>query len=281
MMPRASFARSVLSAVLLALSAAPAAWCQTADSAGQRASLTVRLHADATLTVDDRPTRQEGEVRRFHSPPLEPGKSYHYTLVARWNPRYDYETYIARRVVHVEAGKSVEVDLRVLRPEKGDTIEIIYVPTPQKTVDAMMKLAGVGKDDVVFDLGCGDGRIVITAVKNFHAQRGVGVDLETDRIKEAKKNARQAEVEDRVEFRKGDVFQVKDIAQATVVTLYLSDDLNEKLRQTLFKQLRPGTRIVSHRFTMGDWKPEKTEMVDVEDDIPEEKLIHLWTIPKK
>jgi uncharacterized protein (TIGR03000 family) len=280
MMTRPSLWRPGLFVVFLTLSVSPLVRGQTPAPAEQRALLTIRLHEDATLKVDDRPTKQKGNVRRFYSPPLEPGKSYHYTLVARWNPMYDWETYIARRVVHVEAGKSVEVDLREHKPDKGDTIEIIYVPTPQKTVDAMMKLAKVGKDDVVYDLGCGDGRIVITAVKDAHATRGVGVDFNPERIKEAKKNAKKAGVDDKVEFRQGDVFQVKDISRATVVMVYLSDDLNEKLRQTLFKQLKPGTRIVSHRFKMGDWKPEKTETVDVEDDIPEEKLIHLWTIKK-
>jgi uncharacterized protein (TIGR03000 family) len=280
-MTRHSLSRRSLLAAIVFLSFPPLAGSQAPNTPERRAILTVRIHGNARLTVDGAPTQQKGTLRHFHSPPLEPGKSYHYTFVAKWNPKYDYETYIATREVHVEAGKLVTVDLRELKPEKGDTIEIIYVPTPRKTVDAMMKLAKVGKEDVVYDLGCGDGRIIVTAVKKFNAKRGVGVDLNPERIKEAKESAKKEGVADKVEFRKGDVFQVKDISKATVVMVYLSDDLNQQLRRTLFKQLKPGTRIVSHRFTMGDWKAEKTETVEVEDDIPEEKIIRLWTIEKE
>jgi uncharacterized protein (TIGR03000 family) len=268
-------------ALLLALSVAPAVRGQAPDTQERRAFITVRVNEEAKVTVDGKATTQTGSVRHFYSPPLEPGKTYHYNFVVRWNPTHDWETYTVNRKVQVEAGKTTEVDLREVKPEKGDTIDIIYVPTPQKTVDAMMKLAKVGEDDVVYDLGCGDGRIVVTAVQKFHAKRGVGVDLNPERIREANDGAKKAGVEDKVEFRKGDVLQVKDLGEATVVMLYLSDDLNQQVRQTLFKQLKPGTRIVSHRFTMGDWKPDKTETVDVEDDIDDEKRIHLWTIGKK
>src|SRR5262249_33420480 len=137
------------------------------------------------------------------------------------------------------------------------------------------------KEDVVYDLGCGDGVLVVTAVQKFHAKRGVGVDLDPKRLREARANAKRAGVEAKVEFRQGDVLKVKDLSEATVVLLYMSDDLNQLLRPILQKQLKPGARIVSHRFTMGDWKPDKTEMVDIEHDIPEEKLIHLWTIKKE
>jgi uncharacterized protein (TIGR03000 family) len=267
--------------LLLVLSAAPAVRSQAPETQDRRARITIRVHEEATVTVEGKETTQKGSVRHFYSPPLEPGKTYHYTFVVKWNPIHDWETYTVNRKVQVEAGKSTEVDLRQVKPEKGDTIDIIYVPTPQKTVDAMMRLAKVGKDDVVYDLGCGDGRIVVTAVKKFHAKRGVGVDLNPERIQEANDLAKKDAVQDKVEFRKGDVLQVKDLSEATVVMLYLSDDLNQQVRQTLFKQLKPGTRIVSHRFTMGDWKPDKTETIDIQDDIPEEKLIHLWTIQKE
>src|SRR6516165_9856236 len=174
-------------------------------------------------------------------------------------PGNNYETYTVTRKVKVEAGKTIEVDLRKADPAQGDKLFIRYVPTPEQVVDAMMKLAGVGKDDVVYDLGCGDGRMLIAAVKKFNARRGVGVDLDQERIEEAKAAAKEAGVADKIEFRKGDVLKVEDLSDATVVTLYLSDDLNLTLRPILLKQLKPGTRIVTHRFLMGDWKPDKTE----------------------
>lgn len=278
-MRRFLLARSLFLAALLTLTASPAVRAQAPDTQERRATLIVRVYPDAKLTVDGAATNQTGEVRRFYSPPLEPGKSYSYTLVAEWMPRNNYETYIVTRKVKVEPGKSVEIDMRKWDPKQGDTLVIRFVETPDKIVDAMLKLANVGKDDVVYDLGCGDGRIVVTAVKRFNAKRGVGVDLDPKRIKESKERARQAGVEDKVEFSVGDVFKV-DVSAATVVTLYMSDELNKLLMPKLQKQLKPGARIVSHRFRMGDWKPDKTETVAIEHDIPEEKLIHLWTIKK-
>lgn len=133
-----------------------------------------------------------------------------------------------------------------------------YVPTPQDVVDRMLALAGVGATDVVYDLGCGDGRIVITAAKKFGA-RGVGVDIDPDRIKESEANAKAAGVEGQVSFKLQDALSV-DVSPATVVTLYLLSSSNAKLRPMLTKQLRPGARIVSHAFGMGDWKPEKTDV---------------------
>jgi uncharacterized protein (TIGR03000 family) len=277
-----SLSRRSLFAVVLALSAVPSLRAQAPATEGQRAYLVVQIYPDATLTVDGTPTKQKGELRRFYTPPLEPGKTYHYTLVAEWMPGNNYETYTVTRKVRVEAGKEVPVDLRKMDPKQGDKLFIRYVPTPTEIVDAMMKLAGVGKDDVVYDLGCGDGRMVIAAVKKFKARRGVGVDLDPERIEEAKTAAKEAGVADKVEFRQGDVLKVKDLSEATVVTLYLSDDLNLLLRPILLKQLKPGTRIVSHRFLMGDWKPDRTETETIPSGVWSGTYrIHLWTVPKK
>lgn len=151
-------------------------------------------------------------------------------------------------------------------------LDVPYVPTPQSVVDAMLKLAAVNKDDVVYDLGCGDGRIVITAAKN-HGARGIGVDIDPERIKEANANAQKAGVSDRVKFIEQDLFKT-DFKEASVVTLYLLPDINLKLRPKLQSELKPGTRIVSHAFDMGDWQPDKTENV-------EGRTIYLWTIPAK
>jgi SAM-dependent methyltransferase len=150
--------------------------------------------------------------------------------------------------------------------------DVIYVPTNPEVVAAMLKLARVTKDDVVYDLGCGDGRIPITAARDFGA-RSVGIDIDPQRIAEANANLKQSGLDKRVSFRQDDLFET-DIKEATVVTLYLLQRLNEKLKPKLMRDLKPGTRIVSHAFDMGDWPPEKTEEVAG-------ARIYLWTIPKK
>src|SRR5918993_703439 len=152
-----------------------------------------------------------------------------------------------------------------------------YVPTPQDVVDRMLKLGGVTKNDVVYDLGCGDGRIVVTAAKQFGA-RGVGVDIDPQRIKESEANAKAAGVEHLVSFKLQDAMTV-DVSPATVVTLYLLSASNVKLRPILTKQLRPGARIVSHAFTMGDWPPEKTD--EFTDSSGSMRSLYLWTTDGK
>lgn len=148
--------------------------------------------------------------------------------------------------------------------------DVIFVPTPQEVVDAMLKLADVHKGDVVYDLGCGDGRIVATAAKRYGV-RGVGIDINPERIAEAKETIRQAGVGNLVTLRNEDLFET-DIREASVVTLYLLTSLNLKLRPKLWSDLKPGTRIVSQTFDMGDWKPEKTETVAGH-------TIYLWAVP--
>jgi SAM-dependent methyltransferase len=159
-------------------------------------------------------------------------------------------------------------------------LDVPYVPTTEEAVDAMLKLAEVKKTDVVYDLGCGDGRIVIAAAKNYGA-RGVGVDINPERIAEAKANARKAGVENLVRFEENDLFKA-DFHEATVVTLFLLNSVNLKLRPRLQAELKPGTRIVSNTFDMGDWKPDKEATVGNADE--ESFLSHklyYWVIPKK
>jgi SAM-dependent methyltransferase len=148
--------------------------------------------------------------------------------------------------------------------------DVIYVPTPQEVVDAMLKLAKVTSADVVYDLGSGDGRIPITAAQKYGA-RAIGFDINPVRIAEANANLKTANVGDKVRFVEADLFE-QDLSEATVITLYLLPSLNLKLRPTLWK-LKPGTRIVSHSFDMGDWKPEATETIDG-------RTIYFWTVGK-
>ena len=150
--------------------------------------------------------------------------------------------------------------------------DVIYVPTPEAVVEAMLQVANVSKNDIVYDLGCGDGRIPVTAARKYGA-RGVGIDIDPQRIKEANENVAKNNVGDRVKIVQGDLFE-QDLSQATVVTLYLLPSLNVKLMPKLMKELKPGTRIVSHAFDMGDWKPEKE--LDVEG-----RKVYFWTIPKR
>jgi SAM-dependent methyltransferase len=152
-------------------------------------------------------------------------------------------------------------------------LDVIFVATDLEIVNAMLTLAGVTRTDVVYDLGCGDGRIVIAAAKEFGA-RGVGVDLDPQRIREAQANAVRAGVADRVTFRVQDIFDT-DIRPATVVTLFLSPELNARLRPKLTSQLRPGSRIVSHRYGIDDWVPERTETLSVRET---RNHIFLWHV---
>jgi SAM-dependent methyltransferase len=149
------------------------------------------------------------------------------------------------------------------------TPDVGFVPTPEDVVAGMLRLAKVKRSDVVYDLGSGDGRIVIQAAKRYGA-RGVGIDINPERIEEATRNARSAKVADRVRFLNQDLFE-SDLGEATVVTLYLLPRLNLKLRPKLLAELKPGTRIVSHGFDMGDWKPDGVAQIGP-------TTIYLWTI---
>lgn len=148
--------------------------------------------------------------------------------------------------------------------------DVPYVPTPQETVDEMLRLAQVSRDDLVYDLGSGDGRIVITAAKK-HGARGVGIDIDPTRIEEANENARTAGVTDTVKFIQGDLFNA-DLREATAVTLYLLRSVNLRLRPKLLAELRPGTPVVSHDFDMGEWAPDDHKRVGDDD-------VYLWIVP--
>jgi cyclopropane fatty-acyl-phospholipid synthase-like methyltransferase len=149
---------------------------------------------------------------------------------------------------------------------KGD---VIFWSTPDTRVRGMLELAKVGRDDTVYDLGCGDGRILIAAARDYGA-RGVGIEIDPELVRVARENARKAGVSDKVEIRQGNMFEV-DLSGATVVALYLLEHLNLRLRPRLQRELRPGARVVSHVFGMGDWKPDRQEMVDG-------RPVYVWTI---
>ena len=166
-------------------------------------------------------------------------------------------------------GSSLAAQVEV--PNANRKLDVWYVPTPNEIVDRMLDIANVTALDVVYDLGCGDGRIVIAAAKKY-GTRGVGVDLDPARIREAQANAKQAGVENLVTFKVADMFTT-DLHEATVVTLYLLPELNRRLKPKLFAELRPGARVVSHDWDMGkDWPPEKNIKLGTSG-------IYLWTMP--
>jgi hypothetical protein len=151
-------------------------------------------------------------------------------------------------------------------------LDVIYVPTPQEVVDRMLEMAQVKGTDFVIDLGCGDGRNVVTAAQKF-GSRGFGVDIDPQRIKEANENAEKAGVKDKVEFRIANLFETK-ISDADVMMMYLLSSINLKLRPRILDEMKPGTRIVSHAFDMGDWKPDQRDTVGY-------RNVYLWIVPAK
>lgn len=153
--------------------------------------------------------------------------------------------------------------------------DVPYVPTPESVVMAMLQLANVNRNDTVYDLGSGDGRLVITAAQKFGAKRGVGVEINPGLVNRSIENAKQAGVSDRVQFFQQDLFKT-DFSEASVVTLYLLPKINLELRPKLLSELKPGSRVVSHAFGMGDWKPDRTETID---DSGRPRLTYLWIIP--
>ena len=158
------------------------------------------------------------------------------------------------------------------RQPASQTPDVIFVPTPQEVVEDMLRLANVQKGDVLYDLGSGDGRIAITAARKYGI-KATGIDIDPERIREANENAKKAGVTNLVQFRQENLFTA-DFRDATVITLYLLPDLNVKLRPKLWNELKPGTRIVSHQFEMGAWKPEKRLESNG-------RTIYFWTVPPK
>jgi 2-polyprenyl-3-methyl-5-hydroxy-6-metoxy-1,4-benzoquinol methylase len=177
-----------------------------------------------------------------------------------------------RTLVLLAALLIVPIPFAQAQTRQAQTPDVIFVPTPQDVVDEMLRLADVKKGDVLYDLGSGDGRIPVTAAKRFGV-RAVGIDIDPERIREANENARRNGVTDLVKFRQEDLFKA-DFREATVVTLYLLPDLNVKLRPKLWAELKPGTRIVSHQFEMGTWKPEKVVEVNG-------RTVYFWTVPAR
>jgi len=188
---------------------------------------------------------------------------------------------MSRRMIwSVFAGMAIGLGLlaALCAPAAADAqmpqLTVPYEPSPPRVVETMLKLAKVGKDDIVCDLGCGDGRIVVMAAKKFDAKKGIGYDIDPERIRECKENAEQAGVADKVQFIHGSIFDA-DLKGVTVVTCYLLPNINLAMRPIIFRDLKPGDRVVSHAFTMGDWEQDETARH------PRARggVVYLWIIP--
>jgi precorrin-6B methylase 2 len=237
-----------------------------------------RFYVDTKVYVNGAEVAGQGTERSLEVT-TEKDKDY-VDLKVLWEPN-NYTKITRPRRVHVDNIKAGEitVDFRTKSNVEKDDIVVRWVPTPDDVVAAMCKLAKVNKDDIVYDLGCGDGIMVVTAVKQFDAKRGVGVDLDPDMISKSKVKAKEFGVADKVEFRVGDVLKVDDLSDATVVLLYMGDYINQRLQPILQKTLKPGSRVVSHRFLMADdWPPDKTEHIRSTSNPGYECDIHFWEI---
>lgn len=233
-------------------------------------------HPETELLFDDQKITTTGVNREWETPPLEPGRTYRYLFTAKWRPN-NYTLVTRKKTVQFKGGDAVVVDLSLDDPT--DRAEIRYVPTPDFIVAEMIRVAGITRDDVVYEPGCGDARITIAAVK-AGAKRGVGIDLDLARVADSRKRVSAAGLEGRIEIRRGDALDIKDLSEATVVFLYMGEEFDVLLRPILWKQLKVGARIVSHRFRMGEWMPDETTSVGEpgSDDV---SLVHRWTITKE
>jgi uncharacterized protein (TIGR03000 family) len=256
------------------------------DANKQPARLRIFVPTNATVEIEGVKTKQTGEERTFVSPALEVGKKYVYTVKATWTDAAG-EKVVKEEAVRVTGGQETVVDLRpsvVNRPaDKGrPRLDAVFVASPPEAVDKMLEMANVTDQDTIYDLGCGDGRILIAAAKKYQA-KGVGIELDPLRVKDARDNVKKSGVDKLVTIREENFFKTADLDKATVVTLYLLPDVNEKLLPIVQKQCKPGTRIVSLDFRMGDWKPAREETV--KDREGQEHTVFLWDVgqtePKK
>jgi uncharacterized protein (TIGR03000 family) len=276
--------RLLIAAALAVAAAAPAA-AQDKKAAPATIKLLIPDRPTRTeVTIEgkkqDEPENVKDGMRVFTTPDLEPGKTYAYTIECVIVPN-NYTRITRKREVTFKAGDTFEVDVRKEDPKNADDIKVRWVPTPDDVVDKMCEMAKVTKDDVVHDYGCGDAVMLIRPIQKFGAKKGWGNEYDPKILAQAKEKLKEAKLEDKITVVQGDILKMteKDVAEATVVLLYIGDDLGAKLSPLLQKGLRPGARIVSHRFKLGDWKPDKT--VEVTGADGDQYTLHLWVVPEK
>jgi len=262
------------------LPAQPVVSAQPKKTATIKITLPESSFKESVVTVDGQELKGTGTTRTFVSPALEPGKEYTFRVEALIEPN-NYTKITRPREVKVKAGDVVTLDLTT-EDKKLDKIVVRWVPTPNDIVDKMAELAQVTKDDVIFDPGCGDGVMLIRPVKKFGAKKGLGIDIDPKMVKIAREKAQAEGVADRIVIKEGDILNEADMAicaEASVVLVYIGDDLGARMSPVLQKLLKPGARVVSHRFLLGDWKPDRTVTVMGEDG--DEYKLHLWVVKEK
>lgn len=227
---------------------------------------------DAELHIEGKPTRTVGKTREYDTPDLEPGKKYLYEFKVVWKPN-KFTTLTRTRVVKFIAGDEVTIDLTV--PQPTDTADVVLKPATEDVLKDMMDAAKITKVDVVFEPKTADARTLIAAVQ-AGAKRAVGVQSDADKVKAAKERIKKAELEGKIDIQQTDPTECKDYPEATVVFLYAGEEGNLALRAALLKGVKAGTRIVSYRFGMGDWKPTATRKGTNADG--EQYEIHTWTV---
>ena len=250
----------------------------------QQATIKVLLPEDnfqePVVSIEGVKMKSTGATRTYKTPPLKQGKTYTYKIEALIEPN-NYTKITRVREITFKPGDEITVDMRK-EDKKTDKIVVRWVPTPDDIVDKMCELGKVTKDDVIFDPGCGDAIMLIRPVKKLGAKKGYGIDIDPKMVEKAKEKAKAEGVAERIVIKQGDILNEKDMAdaaQATVVLVYIGDDLGARMSPVLQKLLKPGARIVSHRFLLGDWKPDKTIKVTGEDG--DEYTLHLWTVKEK
>ncbi len=235
---------------------------------------------DTIVTVDGAEVKGNGKTRVFTTPALEAGKEYKFKVSALIEPN-NYTKITRPREVTVKSGDAIKLDLTT-ENKTLDKIVVRWVPTPDDIVDEMSKLAKITKDDIIFDPGCGDAVMLIRPVKALGAKKGIGIEIDPKIVKIAKDKAKEAGVADKIDIREGDILNEKDMAvcaEASVVLIYIGDDLGARMAPVLQKLLKPGTRVVSHRFKLGDWKPDKSVTVKGADG--DEYILHYWEVKAK
>jgi uncharacterized protein (TIGR03000 family) len=238
---------------------------------------------ETKVKVNGKELEGEGGTRTFKAI-SEKGKDVKLKIEALIVPN-NYTKITRIREITIKGGDQVKVDLNqkqaFAEQSHPDDIVVRFVPTPDDIVDEMSKLAKIGKDDVVWDLGCGDAVMLIRPIQKFGAKLGVGVEYDPKVMEIAKENVKKAKLEDKIIIKQGDMLKVteKDMADATVVLLYIGDDLGERVSPVLQRALKPGSRVVSHRFSLGDWKPSKSITIKGKDG--DDYDLHLWIVGEK
>jgi uncharacterized protein (TIGR03000 family) len=237
-------------------------------------------NAETIVKVNGVEFKGTGTSRTYMTEPIEAGKEVKLRIEALIEPN-NYTKITRPREITVKGGDEVKLDLTT-EDKKLDKIVVRWVATPDDIVDKMAELAKVTKDDIIFDPGCGDAVMLIRPVKKLGAKKGIGIDIDPKMVEKAQAKAKEEGVSEKVVIKQGDILNEKDMAicsEASVVLIYIGDDLGARMAPVLQKLLKPGTRVVSHRFKLGDWEPDKTVKVTGGDG--DEYVLHYWVVKGK